>query len=111
MEVFRYNRKCFWRMCIILCVFDFQICISFLLHRGFVAIPKSVTPKRIIENQRATEITLNEGEIQQLMGINKNQRLFKDMEIIFPKGTTLEEALDTEADEKFVRNEYWTTCM
>jgi len=81
-------------------MFDFQICISFLLHRGFVVIPKSVTPKRIIENQKSTQVTLDEDEVQRLVGIDKNFRLFRNL--FMPKGTTYEQAFDIEEDEKFV---------
>ena len=83
-------------------MFSFQICISFLLHRGFVVIAKSVTPKRIIENQKGTEVTLDEDEIQRLVGIDKNFRLFTAVTRFMPKGVTLEQAFDTEEDEKFV---------
>ena len=83
-------------------MFDFQICISFLLHRGFVVIPKSVTPKRIIENLEATEVTLDEDEVQRLVGIDKNVRLFRFLTRAMPKGTTYEQAYDIEEDEKFV---------
>ena len=83
-------------------MFNFQICISFLLHRGFVVIPKSVTPKRIFENQKATEVTLDEDEIQRLVGIDKNLRFFKFLASFSPKGTTYEQAYDIEEDEKFV---------
>ncbi|CAI8019896.1 Aldo-keto reductase family 1 member B10 [Geodia barretti] len=38
-----------------------QICISFLLHRGFVVIPKSVTPHRIQDNFEATKVSLSAG--------------------------------------------------
>ena len=85
-------------------LFDFQICISFLLHHGFVVIPKSVTPKRIIENRRATEVTLDEDEIQQLVGIDKNFCLFNIVAKFLPKEITYEQIYDDEEDEKFVIN-------
>ena len=92
----------FAKVCVTLIMFDFQICISFLLHRGFVVIPKSVTPKRIIENQKSTEVTLDEDEVQRLVGIDKNFRLFRFLTSFMPKGTTYEQAFDIEEDEKFV---------
>ena len=68
-----------------------------------MVIPKSVTPKRILENYKATEVSLSEEEIQRLVGINKNHRLFKDVLGRFlPKGVTWQQACDVEADEKFV---------
>ena len=83
--------------------FNFQICISFLLHRGFMLIAKSTTPKRIIDNKKSTEVTLDEDEVKRLVGVNKNFRLFlTDTMGFLPKGTTLEDAFDVEADKKFV---------
>ena len=66
-----------------------------------MVIPKSVTPKRILENYKATEVSLSEEEIQRLVGINKNQRLFTFLKSM-PKGTTVEQAFDVEEDENFV---------
>ena len=42
-----------------------------------VVIPKSVNPKRIAENFKATQITLDADEIQRLRDIDKNTRLFR----------------------------------
>ena len=67
-----------------------------------MVIPKSVTPKRILENYKATEVSLSEEEIQRLVGIDKNYRLFIELQTFLPKGIMLEDALDVEADEKFV---------
>jgi diketogulonate reductase-like aldo/keto reductase len=79
-----------------------QICISFLLHRGFVVIPKSVTPHRIQENFEATKVSLTEEEVEALVAVDKNLRLFKNFTFFLPKGTTIDEVFDVEADEKFV---------
>ena len=65
-------------------------------------IPRSVTPKRIIENQIATEVILDEDEVQRLVGIDKNIRLFRTAAKFLPKGITLEQMYDNEQDEKFV---------
>ena len=54
-----------------------QVCISFLLHRGLVVIPKSVNPKRIAENFKATQVLLDADEIKRLEDVDKNCRLFK----------------------------------
>ena len=62
-------------------------------------IPKSVNPHRIQENFEATKISLSQEEVELLVGIDKNCRLFK---LFLPKGVTVEEAFDVEADEKFV---------
>ena len=67
-----------------------------------MVIPKSVTPKWIIENQKATDIILDKDEIQQLVGIDKNFRIFRVLIMFMPKGTTIEQAYDVEEDEKFV---------
>ena len=67
-----------------------------------MVIPKSVTPKRILENYKATEVSLSEEDIQRLVGIDKNYRLFIELQTFLPKGVMLEDALDVEADEKFV---------
>ena len=42
-----------------------------------MVIPKSVNPKRIAENFKATQITLDADEIQRLRDIDKNTRLFR----------------------------------
>ena len=44
----------------------YQVCISFGLHRGNVVIPKSVTPSRIIENFKATEVRLDAEDMKRL---------------------------------------------
>ena len=65
-----------------------------------MVIPKSVTPKRILENYKATEVSLSEEEIQRLVGIDKNYRLFRSADSFFPKGgTTWKETFHVEADE------------
>ena len=53
------------------------MCISFLLHQGMVVIPKSVNPKRISENFKATQIQLDTEDIKRLKDIDKDYRLFK----------------------------------
>ena len=67
-----------------------------------MVIAKSVTPKRIIENQKSTEVTLDEDEVQQLVGIDKNHRLLRILAKVVPKGVTYEQTYDIEEDEKFV---------
>ena len=64
-------------------------------------IPKSVTPKRIIENLKSCDVVLSDDEVQRLMGIDRNDRLFYNISFFAPKGVTIEDAFDVEADEKF----------
>ena len=53
------------------------MCISFGLHRGTVVVPKTVTLTRIIENYKATSLTLDKEDMDKLAGIDKNFRFFK----------------------------------
>lgn len=79
--------------------FPLQICIAFLLHLGLIVIPKSVTESRIIENYRATEVTLTSDEIEKLKAIDKNVRLFTFL--LFQPGKTVEELWDVSLDEAY----------
>ena len=54
-----------------------QVCISFLLHQGMVTIPKSVNPKRISENLKATQIHLDPEDIERIKTIDKAARMFR----------------------------------
>ena len=81
---------------------SFQICISFLLHQGFVVIPKSVTPHRIQENFEATKVSLTAEEIARIVGIDMNYRLNSAVGAFLPEGCTVDEIFDEEADTKFV---------
>ena len=42
-----------------------------------MVIPKSVNPKRIAENFKATQVLLDADEIKRLRAIDKNTRLFR----------------------------------
>ena len=42
-----------------------------------VVIPKSVNPKRIAENFKATQVLLDADEIKRIRAIDKNTRLFR----------------------------------
>ena len=53
------------------------MCISYGLHRGTVVIPKTVNPKRIVENFNSTSLSLTEDDMKALAGIDKGLRLFK----------------------------------
>ena len=51
-----------------------QVCIAFALHRGLVVIPKTVTPARITENLKSTELKLDQEDMRRLRGVDKNFR-------------------------------------
>jgi diketogulonate reductase-like aldo/keto reductase len=54
---------------------NMQVCIAFALHRGMVVIPKTVTPSRITENLKATEIKLDADDMKRLCALgDKNFR-------------------------------------
>ncbi len=53
------------------------MCISYGLHCGTVVIPKTVNPKRIVENFNSTRLSLTEDDMKALAGIDKGLRLFK----------------------------------
>ena len=54
-----------------------QICIAFQLHRGVVVIPKSVTPSRILENLKATEVDLDEEDMIKLKELDQDCRYLR----------------------------------
>lgn len=66
---------------------------------GLIVIPKSVTEARIIENYKATEITLTPDEIEKLKAVDKNARLFTFL--LFLPGKTVEELWDVSLDEAY----------
>ena len=53
-----------------------QICIAFALHRGLAVIPKTISPARILENLRATNLSLSDEDMGRLTEVDKNYRLF-----------------------------------
>ncbi len=78
-----------------------QVCIAFPLHRGMVVIPKSVNPVRIADNLKATEVKLDDEDMKQLSGLDRNHRLL-DLKMFMKATSTLEETWDIAADEAFV---------
>lgn len=48
-----------------------QVVIAWHLAEGFVVIPKSVTPERIVSNLAAAELTLSEEELEQIRGLDR----------------------------------------
>ena len=65
-------------------------------------IPKSVTPSRITENLKATELKLDAEDMQQLVELNRDYR-FVDGDFWMLQGQSADEYLwDVEEDKKFV---------
>ena len=52
-----------------------QVLIRFGLDRGLVMIPKSVTPSRIDQNFDVFDFKLEAGEVEQLMGLQKDYKM------------------------------------
>ena len=77
-----------------------QICLSYTLHRGIVAIPKTVNPVRISENLKATEIQLNSDDVSRLRAIDMNFRLLTGTSWITSTFSS-EDLWDTANDEVF----------
>ena len=64
-----------WELTLQLCL---QVCIAHALHRGIVVIPKTVTPSRITENLKATEIKLDAEDMKKLREVgSRNFRFLK----------------------------------
>ncbi|XP_021339648.1 alcohol dehydrogenase [NADP(+)]-like [Mizuhopecten yessoensis] len=55
-----------------------QVVLRFHLQRGLVVIPKSITPARIKENLQLYDFDLSESEMQQIAGLDRNLRFFKE---------------------------------
>ena len=55
-----------------------QVILRWNIELGIVAIPKSVTPKRIKENINIFDFTLTAEEVQTIDALNKNQRVGPD---------------------------------
>jgi len=51
-----------------------QVLIRFALQRGIICIPKSVTPARIQQNLETLQFELSEGDMKDLMALNRNYR-------------------------------------
>ncbi|MDR0451301.1 MAG: aldo/keto reductase, partial [Treponema sp.] len=45
-----------------------QICIRWSLQRGYLPLPKSVTPERIRENTRVFDFELSPGDVEKIAG-------------------------------------------
>src|SRR5690606_36506205 len=51
-----------------------QVVLAWHLARGFVVLPKSVTPSRITEKFHATEVTLSEADMAQIASLDRGFR-------------------------------------
>lgn len=56
-----------------------QIALRWLIQRGVAVIPKSVTPKRIIENSQVFDFTLSDHQMQIIDSLNQDKRLGEDL--------------------------------
>lgn len=65
----------------------FQICIAFCLHRGNAVIPKSITPSRITENFKATEIRLDDEDMERLKELGHRNTRYVHVSINFKDST------------------------
>lgn len=55
-----------------------QVSVRWLLQRGIVALPKSVTPSRIEENFNVFDFELSDDEMRRIRKLNKAEKLFPE---------------------------------
>jgi len=55
-----------------------QVLIKFAINRGFVCIPKSVTPARIVSNSQIFDFDLDQSDVDSLLALNE------DLHYVFP---------------------------
>ena len=80
------------------------MCISFLLQRGDVTIPKSTDDKRIVENFQSVNVKLSPEDMDRLRQLDKNLRLNTFDWLFRPDIDTVDSAWDVIEDSKFVLN-------
>lgn len=56
-----------------------QVALRWLIQRGVAVIPKSVTPKRIVQNIDLFDFELNPSEMRLIEDLNQNRRLGEDL--------------------------------
>lgn len=57
-----------------------QVAIKWLLQRGIVALPKSVTPSRIIENFNVFDFEISSEDMDKIKTLNQGKKLFPEMD-------------------------------
>jgi alcohol dehydrogenase (NADP+) len=62
-----------------------QVLIAWHNHRDTAAIPKSTTKEHIIDNFKAASITLDDGDMKTIAGLNKNYRFINGKFFEMPK--------------------------
>lgn len=55
-----------------------QVAIRWLLQRGIVALPKSVTPERISANRDVMDFELSDQDMQRIRALNRGERMFPE---------------------------------
>ena len=55
-----------------------QVVIAWGLQRGILMIPKSVTPKRIVENYESLHVKLSDSEMEAIHQLNRGNRVYAD---------------------------------
>ena len=63
-----------------------QILISWALHRGVSAIPKSVNPERIVQNFQAEQIRLSDDDMKAIAALEKHMRYVSGAFWVFEDG-------------------------
>ena len=59
-----------------------QVIIAWHLHRGFVVIPKSKTPERIVSNFAALDVRLNSEQLELIDGLDTGVRVGGDPAVV-----------------------------
>ena len=64
-------------------------------------IPKTVNLKRVPENLQSTQLTLDDDDMQQLLGLNQDLRML-DGAWFLRKGETVDDMWTTEGDKNYI---------